>query len=184
MEFFKIKDDFAVIELNPRLYDLEAIYSAAYQTMEDSYIYFEGDPEIEITVNISYKDKSKNDKEALSLLAKNFMNQLVNYTYYKINSKKKEILRALLLKKSFDNINLYDTEADSSKNIQKETDISEEDEDVFDTDDFEDDEEIDATINKDDEELDDDFEFDDPEGIAIPWEEKYGDKKEGEIHGD
>lgn len=167
MDFFKIENDFVKIDLNPKLYNLETIYSAAYQSIEDAFVFFDGDPDIEITVNLSYKDNKKNNEKNLSELAKKFMNNLVNYTFYKINSKNKEILRALLLKKSFESINLeeLDDEAESPESDSEEKaesaeeKLSEEEESVF----------------EEEENLEEeDFEFDDPEGIAIPWEEKYG----------
>jgi len=101
---FIIKDSFVKITINAKLYDFESIYSTSYQMTEDSYIYFYGDSENEIIVNLSYKDNSKNKEKELLILAKDFLNNLVNYTYYKVNSKKKKLLRALLLKKIFQNV--------------------------------------------------------------------------------
>jgi His-Xaa-Ser system protein HxsD len=217
MEFFQVENEFIKISLNPKLYNLETIYSAAYQIMEDAFVILDGDPDTEITVNLSYKEDTKNNGHELSALAKKFMNQLVNYTFYKINSQKKELLRALLLKKSFENIDLekfdesLETSSEAKENAEEEnceeckeekasgkksgTVLSDEEESVFEngaeTED-EEDEEDEASADKDKRKYDDgsdnemkeeDLEFDDPEGIAIPWEEKYGGnnaKKAGE----
>lgn len=208
MEFFKIKDGQIIVSLNPKLYDVEAIYSAAYQIIDDAFVYFEGDPDEEVIVHISHKDMTKNKIDsALQMLAKSFLNNLVNYTFYKINSKKKELLRALLLKKSFDIINLDDSEAvckpstvgevsednfsfESEKKSKKEekTDFFEEI-NAFSEDDLKED----ANVNNFEFEDSDsdfalkanatefkktnknpDFDFEDPDGISVPWENKYG----------
>jgi His-Xaa-Ser system protein HxsD len=244
MEFFKINKDFVQVTLNPNLYDLEAVYSAGYQTIEYAYIFFEGDPEKEIVVNLSLKDESLVNEKNLELVAKRFMNSLINYTFNKINSKKKEFLRALLLRKSFESIDLADyDESDGymleenrnnlTNNIENKSEpalstcdcVSEDEccetDDDLDFDEealFEDDDvQIFGSENKDDlidnsddddvesnddsKDLDDaecdvesndttndsidddlDFEFDDPDGIAIPWEEKYG-KSSGDSDG-
>ncbi len=176
MDFFKKENGFIKIELNPKLYNLEAAYSAAYQMMENAFIYFEGDPDIKIIVNIGLKDDLKDENNILETKAKEYLNHLVNYSHYKINSKNKEILRTLLLKKSFTSIELdqYDEGAavvqdkccDGNQNDANfDNGLSKDENAVFD-DDF--------NFDEDDK----NFEFDDPEGIAIPWEEKYGDKNE------
>jgi His-Xaa-Ser system protein HxsD len=103
---FTIEDGFVRIKLNPKLYDFEAFYSTAYQFMEDSYIYFEGDPETEIIINISYKDEELNDSKGLLSLGKKFMNYMINFTFFKINANKRAILRELLYKKSFESIGM------------------------------------------------------------------------------
>ena len=168
MKFYEIENDFIKIYLNPKLYNLETIYSSAYQLMETVNIILEGDPDVEVIVNLSYKEKDNTEKE-LTELAKEFSNKLINYSYYKINTKNKALLRSLLLKKSFENIILEDIGDDEeSENQTKDENC---------TDCKEDTSEIDTSVFEDEDDVDEeDFEFDDPEGIAIPWEEKYGDE--------
>ena len=186
MEFFKIEQDKVRLELNPKIYDIEAVYSAGYQMIEDAFVRFDGDPDAQIIVYLSHQDQTKNKEKDLAILAKKYLNQLVNYTYYKINSKNKEALRALLLKKSFESINLasYDESAAvkrSTAAVMIENSLDEE-------------EYVPNRRNNDtprnknngpkddiDSEIEDilteeDLEFDDPDGIAIPWEEKFGDE--------
>jgi len=171
MEFFKVEDNKAIIELNPKLYDLETIYSSAYQLIEDAFILLSGDPEEKITIQLS-SQKNKNTKEELETIAKNFLNQLVNYTYYKLNAKNKENTRALLLKQSFESVLQKSEEPVTELLPQIDNSFNEEEyvpekssEDVWEDD-------SDVEINEDD------LEFDDPEGIAIPWEEKFNSEKE------
>jgi His-Xaa-Ser system protein HxsD len=59
------------ISLNPKIYPLEALYSAAYVFLDRAYIRFEGDPDKEIKVLI----KPKGDEEKI---ADEFMNELIN----------------------------------------------------------------------------------------------------------
>jgi len=195
MDYFNIEKDFVKINLNPKLYDLETIYSTAYQLIEDTYIYVDGDPEKKITVNLSYKNKSKNKENELSLLAKNFRNELVNNIYSKLGSKKKEFLKVLLLKKSFGSINLedYDDEVvceecdkESSQETSDSNGMEKLEEDISE-DDFEDpegiaipwDENEESNTCKDEEDTkleekatEDDLDFEDPENITIPWDEE------------
>lgn len=178
MQLYNIENDFAVVQLNVKLYDLETIYSAAYQVLDDLYIYFDGERDSKISVHISHKDEKKNNEKGLDKAVKEFMNQLINYTYYKINTKRKESLRALFLKKSFDNINLAESDGvyvdDYSEDLNKVN---------LDSDNAS--EECKEQENSGKEETapcqetnesNDDFEFDDPDGIAVPWEEKYGEE--------
>jgi His-Xaa-Ser system protein HxsD len=179
MEFFTLKDDSVTLKINPKMYNLETVYSAAYQILENNYVFFDGDPEKEILVNISFKENSKNTEKNLENAGKEFMNHLLNYNFERINSNNKEMLRALLLKQSFTSIKLenYDEEkcptcgseeSNETDTESEENQLTEEEESVFDEDD-------DLDIDEED------FEFDDPDGIAIPWEEKYG--KDGENNG-
>ena len=163
MDFFKIKDNHSVIELNPDLFSLDVAYSAAYTLLEKAFITFDGDPESEILVKLSFKDESENTKSNLEDLSKEFHNNLINENANRLGSNKKEYLRALLLKKSFKEINLESL--DESINLTDDNACvpSENDQDnLFTDEDFDDD-------------LDEDFEFDDPEGIAVPWDEKFSD---------
>jgi len=60
IEHFKIENDLVKIELNPKLYNLDVIYSGAYSLMEKAYIYFDGDIESKIIVTLTYKNKKDN----------------------------------------------------------------------------------------------------------------------------
>jgi len=118
------------IKLNPKIYPLEIIYSAAYVFLEKAYIKLDGDIDKEIIVEIKSKD---NEIKNIEL---EFQNELLNYAEYNTNLKNnKEIRQAIIQRALMTN---------------DETIIDE----IF-------------------EEIDDE-EIDDPEGIAIPWEEKYG----------
>jgi His-Xaa-Ser system protein HxsD len=177
MEYYTIKDGFSVLTLNPRLYNLDTIYSALYQLIDDAYVVLDGDPDIEIEVRLSWKDDKKNDEKQLGELAKEFLNQLVNYTYYKINTKKREFLRALMLKKSFGDIVLEDVGSDESEVSQKSSEPDSSESAECAPEQPAEQETVSTDLSPED--LDDeDLVFEDPEGIAIPWEEKYANNDE------
>jgi His-Xaa-Ser system protein HxsD len=134
----KIEKDSVVLNINPKLYALETIYSAAYVFLDRAYVLLDGDPKKEILVKL----KAKN-KENLKNLGGDFLNELINYADYQRRAKQTKKIREMLLQRA---IATNDSPVVESKE-----------------------EEIDL------DDLDDDF-LDDPEGIAIPWEEKYGKK--------
>ncbi len=83
------------IKINPRLYPLEVIYSAAYVFLDKAYITLDGDPEKEIIVKLKPKQHCKNEK-----LKEEFKNELVNYCFYKTHSEKYENLRTTILQRA------------------------------------------------------------------------------------
>lgn len=180
MEFFTIEDVFVVLKLSPKLYNIESVYSAAYQLIDSAYVVLDGDPDIEIIVRLSHKDDKKNTKTLLETLAKEYLNHLVNYTYYRMNSKKKELLRTLLLRKSMSSIDLDSYDSDEVSENCDETSTAPSDNEPKDDDSdkkelFSEPQKETSSISESVEEFsDEDLEFEDPEGIAIPWEEKYG----------
>ena len=171
MEFFELSEDggYSTININPKLFPLSVAYSAAYTLLEKAYITFDGDPEEEIKVKISFREESENTKKNLEKISKEFHNNLINENANRLDSNKKEYLRALLLKKSFTEINLEALEESvgKDKEIQEANESGQEEEPVFTEEDF-------------DDELEEDFEFEDPDGIAVPWDEKYSDEKESD----
>lgn len=136
------KDDSVTIKINPKLYSLEAIYSAAYVFLDKAYIVLDGNPETEILVKLRLKS-SDNLKD----LAGCFLNELINYGDYFVRAQEtKKIREAILQRALFTN--------DPSVLDSKEQ------------------EEFEELMQELDEEIED------PEGIAVPWEEKYGDSSD------
>jgi His-Xaa-Ser system protein HxsD len=129
-----------IITVNPKLYPLEAVYSAAYVFMDRAYIVLDGDPEKEIIIKMTPKSgEFKGDIKG------EFNNELLNYADYLARAKETRKIRELILQR------LIITNDPAMENI----------------DDFN----HDFLEGPDSE--DEDY-LDDPEGIAIPWEEKYG----------
>lgn len=71
------KDNFVIISVNPKLYPLEVIYSAAYIFIDKAYVMIDGDPREEILVQL--RPKASTDVE---VLGREFNNELLNYMVY------------------------------------------------------------------------------------------------------
>jgi His-Xaa-Ser system protein HxsD len=139
----KIENDFVVLKINPKVYPIETVYSAAYVFLDKAYVVLDGDPKKEIVIKL--KPKEKYD---LKKLGNEFFNELINYADYHKRAKDTKELRQMILQRAI---------------ITNDPSVVEQ----------EDDKEFEKLLKELDE---DDETFDDPEGIAIPWEEKYGKK--------
>ena len=138
----EIKENQVDISVNPKLYPLEAVYSAAYVFMDRAYIVLDGDPEEKIIVRITPKPGASPEN-----IGSEFNNELLNYAEYLTRARETKNLRETLLQRAIITNDPGAVEQAAGKEI-----------------DFEDSAEDDS--------------FDDPEGIAIPWEEKYGKENE------
>lgn len=135
-----------IIRINPKIYPLDVIYSAAYVFLDKTYVLIDGDPKKEVIVELKPKENME-----LEVLGGEFSNELLNYATYKTFSEKNKDVRTIIVQRA---LITGDPEI-----IAKQ-----------------DDEELDAETKKilDNLESDDENSLDDPESIAIPWEEKYG----------
>lgn len=143
-ENMRVEDDSAILSINPKLYSLETVYSAAYVFLDRAYILLDGDPKKEILVRLKPKEK-----EDLNKLGGEFFNELINYADYQKRAEQTKKIREVLLQRAL----ITNDPSIIQDNITEDND------------------ELDDVTD-----LEDDDYLDDPEGIAIPWEEKYGDK--------
>lgn len=121
-----------IIHINPKIYPLDVIYSAAYVFLDNFYIIIDGDPEKEVMVKIFPKNGS-NPKD----IEKKFNNELVNYAFYKKQVEKNADIRKAIIQRALVTAEL------SGEPVAEDSDA--------------------------------DY-LEDPKGIAIPWEEKFGKK--------
>jgi His-Xaa-Ser system protein HxsD len=159
----KIKDDMISFTINPKIYSLETIYSTAYVFLDRAYIKLDGDPEKEIIIQIKLKKSQdkKDTKEILEQISNEFLNELINYSDYHTRAKASKTLRETLLQKSLFELATYKNQLNSPPTPNQ--NVCEED--------------YDEEFNKILEEIEnDDSPDEDPDDIAIPWEEKYGRK--------
>ena len=140
------KEGYALVKVNPKIYSLDVIYSAAYVFLDRAYLFLDGDPEKEVKIELRLKSL-KSIKEELEKLAREFFNELLNYSFYKKQAEKNQNIREILLQTS-----LIGNICNPSNNLVE-----------------------DKVLSSDIEEY-----LEDPEGIAIPWEEKYGKENENE----
>jgi len=138
-------------KINPKIYSLSVIYTTCYVFVDKAYVHIDGEPEKEITIELKPKKETN-----LEEFAREFENELIKNAFYNKQHKESLGVKTLLLKRILampDKIaELYVHDKVKDK-IDKELELIEQ--------------ELES------EDLDDDL-FDDPEGIAIPWEEKYG----------
>ncbi len=127
------------IKINPKIYPLNTIYSSSYVFLDKCYIILDGNPETGISVTLTPKDNNISP----DILAKEFHNELLNYSFYEEQSRKNADLKNTLL------------QAALFANTQTETPCEQDD---FDWSELED-------IKNE--------EIQDTESIATPWEEKY-----------
>lgn len=141
MDNLQITDNTAVLNVNPKIYPLEIIYSAAYVFLDKAYVLLDGNPESEIKITLT--PKSETD---LKQLGGEFLNELINYADYNKRAEKTKIIREMLLQRA-----LVTNDSNVLDNYTDDADLLEEIENL---------------------EEDDDY-LDDPEGIAVPWDEKH-----------
>lgn len=131
----KEKEGYVWVSVNPKIYHLDVVYSAAYMFIEKCYVMIDGDPQEEIIVELRPKEKTD-----LKKLGREFNSELVNYAHYAVQCIRTAQLRETILKRV-----LLTNDAESVRKEYSE---------------------------KDDKPWKESTE--DPEGIAVPWEEKYG----------
>lgn len=83
------------IEINPRLYPLEAIYASALLFLEENYLRLDGNLKDKVIVFLEPKNR-KNQKKAKNL-KKEFLNQLLNNTLRIKIAKQNKKLRETIL---------------------------------------------------------------------------------------
>jgi His-Xaa-Ser system protein HxsD len=136
------------IKLNSKLYSPEIIYCAAYIFIDKAYIILDGDPEKEIIVML--KPKGKYDLKKLGL---EFYNELLSYSVYSKKNKDSKAVRDAILQRAILTNESYSPQAATADAV--------------------DDKEIEEELKKIDMEATEEI-----KDIAVPWEDKYGKKKE------
>lgn len=88
-------DKSVFIKVNPKIYPLEVIYSAAYMFLDRAYVVIDGDPQSEVIVQIKAKGK-----EDLKKIALEFENELVNYAVYVVQAARTDEIRKTIIQKA------------------------------------------------------------------------------------
>jgi len=115
------KDKICLVYINPQIYSLDVIYSAAYVFIDKAYIIIDGNPKKEIKVII--KPKENYD---LNQLGMEFNNELLNYAVYKKQSDKNRGIRETIMQRalitndpSIIDKNLFNEETENLEDIEK-----------------------------------------------------------------
>lgn len=89
------EDRFVLVSINPKIYPLNVIYSAAYMFIDRAYVMIDGDPESKVIVEL----RPKKSLEDLNKLGGDFNNELLHYAVYETQSKESSMIRAVLMKR-------------------------------------------------------------------------------------
>ncbi|MBS3131630.1 hypothetical protein J4212_04320 [Candidatus Woesearchaeota archaeon] len=87
--------NYILISVSPKLYPVDAVYSAAYVFTERNYVLVDGDPSTEIVVEIRPKEKGAD----LEKIGREFNNELVNYASYAVQAARNANLRETILQR-------------------------------------------------------------------------------------
>ncbi|MBT5022495.1 hypothetical protein HOK51_10205 [Candidatus Woesearchaeota archaeon] len=85
----------AVLKLNPIIYPIGILYSAAYIMIDKAFIMFDGDPDKEIIVKI----ESKKSDDDINQIVQEFNDEILTYGVYNIQSEKNKDLREIIMKR-------------------------------------------------------------------------------------
>lgn len=97
MELHK-DEGYVVVSVNPKIYPLDVVYSAAYALIDKAYVLIDGDPAEEILVELRQKEDKK--IEVLHL-GRELNTELLNYAVYKSQAKLNQGVRETLLQRTF-----------------------------------------------------------------------------------
>ena len=88
---------YVLVSLNPKIYPLEVVYSAAYTFIDRAYVIFDGNISEEILVELRLKKKDQD----LTILGREFNNELVNYAASAVQSFKNQEVRDAIVRRAF-----------------------------------------------------------------------------------
>ncbi|MCK5449251.1 His-Xaa-Ser system protein HxsD [Candidatus Pacearchaeota archaeon] len=89
------EDNFVLIEINPEIYLLEVVYSAAYVFLDRAYIRLDGDADKKIIVELRPKEDY-----SLEQLKNEFNNELLNYAFHKSQIENSGDIRNILMQRA------------------------------------------------------------------------------------
>lgn len=89
------KEGFAVFSINPEIYDVNIVSSAAYIMLDKAFIVLDGDPKTSIKVEIRRKKQEDDIKKLIGL----FNEELLNYKTYHVQSEKNKNIREMILQR-------------------------------------------------------------------------------------
>jgi His-Xaa-Ser system protein HxsD len=143
-----------VLKIDPRIYPLRVVYSCAYVFLERAYIMLDGDPKRRLIVSIKSKDGGDSKK-----LAGEFLNELLNASLRYQISKENRKLREYIVGSALISVSQARNSGNDGqvKNRHAAMNLGRG---------------RDAANHK--QPAAKEKKIPDPQGIAIPWEEKYG----------
>jgi His-Xaa-Ser system protein HxsD len=139
-----------VFKIDPKIYPLEVVKAAAYAFVNRAYVDIGGNAKRKILVTLT--DKENSGRKELERIAGDFKNELLNYALRRdISQNNREIREYIVSRALFSSVTPPEKEFEIIKNKAREAGKKGRR----------------AKVKKGD------F-IDDPLGIAVPWEEKFG----------
>lgn len=89
------EENFVSVSINPKLYPLEVIYSAAYIFINQAHVMIDGDPKEEILVKLKPKTTMN-----LEVLGREFNNELLNYMTYLLRTARSQGIREEIVQRA------------------------------------------------------------------------------------
>jgi len=166
------KQNEIIITLDSAIYPLEAIYNTAYNFIDRAYLFLDGKGEPIKEVIVTIKPKTTTDKKELLELEQEFLNELLDnvlrYQIAKENKTIREFIVGTALLGSLNKLNpseefFTDLESLTVELTSTSQNKEEDGEELFENEEEGENEDV----------LDENFTFEDPLGIAVPWEEKF-----------
>jgi len=100
-----------IVSVNPKIYPLDIVMSAAYIFIDKAYVIVDGDPNEELFVFLKTKDKSINLEE----LGREFNNELINYSFYAAQTIKNMPIREAIIQRAFFTHSADDADSGANK---------------------------------------------------------------------
>jgi len=91
----KKEENLCLVSVNPKLYQLDVIYSAAYVFIDRAYVLLDGDVKKKVIVELKPKEGCSLEK-----LGMEFNNELLNYAQYKKQAKLNAPIRKALIQRA------------------------------------------------------------------------------------
>ena len=88
--------NYVLVSVNPKVYPLEVVYSAAYTFIDRAYVILDGDVSSEILVELRPKSG-----QPLELLGREFNNELLNYAASAVQSLRNQEVRDAIVRRAF-----------------------------------------------------------------------------------
>ena len=97
---WEIKDEEAILRINPSVYPLERVYATAYIFLDKYYFLLDGDKEKEIIVNV--KPKEPKTAKELERFANRFFEEMLSITnYFNQLERNREMINLILQRALF-----------------------------------------------------------------------------------
>ncbi len=97
METIEMHEDYVIVNVNPELFSLDAVYLASFQMIEKAYVILDGDPDEMIQVKLIPKNKKD-----LKTVGWELSNQLLSSQVYDMMSRKSAKIKQDIIDKAME----------------------------------------------------------------------------------